>query len=164
MKWQEVLRLHLQNLNPQKDRIAVVGIGNEMRGDDGAGVLVTRALRARLHSSQILLIDAGVAPENCTGALRRFQPAFVLLIDSAQMGETAGAVRLLDCKDVEGLSASTHTLPLSLLADYLLRELGCAVLIVGIQPRHMRVGAPLSLAVQYVVDTLIKQLCALWEE
>ena len=75
----------LRRLN-RPPRLAVVGIGHELRGDDAAGVRVARALQSRFPTSDALVaIDAGSAPENHTGALRRFKPDLVLLIDAAQI-------------------------------------------------------------------------------
>jgi hydrogenase 3 maturation protease len=138
----------------------VVGIGHELRGDDAAGIAVARALRPRVAAhEQVLVIDAGPAPENFTGPLRRFDPDLVLLVDAAQMNETAGTVRWLACRETAGLSASTHTLPPYVLAGYLTAELGCEVALLGIQPGNAcLVGAPLSTAVRKAVSAVAQAL------
>ena len=57
-------------------RVAVVGIGNEFNGDDCAGPLIARKLIARVTPREnILIVDAGTAPENITGSLRSFPAA-----------------------------------------------------------------------------------------
>ncbi len=100
-------------------RTAVVGVGSELHGDDAAGILAARLLLPLLAGhDHLLVIDAGPAPENCTGTLRRFQPDLVLLIDAAQMNDPAGAVGWLPWQSIDGISASTHTLPLHLVAQY----------------------------------------------
>jgi hydrogenase 3 maturation protease len=120
---------------PRPARVAVLGIGNELNGDDGAGVRVVRELAARLPATPgVLLIDGGVAPENFTGPLRRFQPDLVIEIDAAHLGETPGTTQVVDWREADGLSASTHTLPPSVLGHYLVSELGCEVRLIGIQP------------------------------
>ncbi len=134
--WQERLARWVRN--PGK-RLALVGIGNEQRRDDAAGVWIARRL-APLASDSLLILDAGHAPENSTAALRRFAPDSILLIDAAEMGEAPGSVRLLETAEIEGMSASTHSLPLSMLADYLRLELGCEVLLLGIQPASTEYG------------------------
>src|SRR5512147_1394215 len=120
---------------PRPARVAILGIGNELSGDDGAGVRVVRELAARLPATPgVLLIDGGVAPENFTGPLRRFQPDLVLEIDAALLDEPPGTTRAIDWREADGLSASTHTLPPSVLASYLVSELKCDVRLIGIQP------------------------------
>jgi hypothetical protein len=83
--------------------VAIVGIGNELNGDDGAGVWVLRNLKdviGRVADSPVLIIDAGTAPENVTGALRKFAPELILLIDAAQLNEPPGTARLPDGRPV----------------------------------------------------------------
>jgi hydrogenase 3 maturation protease len=105
-------------------------------------------------------MDGGHAPENATGQLRRFEPEIVLLVDAADMGEHPGTVRLIDLDEIEGMSASTHSLPLSMLANYLVLELGCTVNLLGIQPKSNEVGELISPevagAVREVVDTIVE--------
>lgn len=102
-----------------------------------------------------MAIDAGSAPENFTGALRRFAPDLALLIDAAQMDEAPGAVRWLAWPDVDGFDASTHTLPLRLVAQYLSDELGCQAALIGIQPADTSIDAPLSPDAQAAVDEVV---------
>jgi len=132
-------------------RLAVVGIGNELNGDDAAGVLVARALRP-LQRSDFLVIEAGPAPENFTGTLRRFRPEQILLVDAAEMGEPPGTVAWVDWPAAGGWGGSTHTLPPSVLARFLVEELGCRAALVGIQPARLDFGAGVSAAVRRAVD------------
>ena len=60
-------------------RIAVLGIGNDLRGDDGVGSLVARSLRERFPDAAF---DGGQAPENQAGPLRRARPDTVVAIVS----------------------------------------------------------------------------------
>ena len=145
---------------PRPARVAVLGIGNELNGDDGAGVRVVRELAARLPATPgVLLIDGGLAPENFTGPLRRFQPNLVLEVDAAHLGEAPGTTSWVDWREADGLSASTHTLPPSVLAGYLVSELGCEVSLIGIQPACLEMSAPLSPAVERAVLQLAGALC-----
>ena len=130
-------------------RTAVIGIGHELRGDDAAGVLLTRTLADILSANEnVLLVEGGAAPENSLGVIRRFRPGRVIMVDTAEMGASPGTVRWLDWQKAEGLSASTHTLPLALLARYLTVELGCRVELLAIQPETNWLDAPLSPAVK----------------
>jgi len=147
--------------SPRPARIAIVGVGNELNGDDGAGPRVVRQLAARLPATPgLLLIDAGLAPENFGGPLRRFGPDLVLEIDAADHGRAPGAVVWVDWRDADGLSASTHTLPPSVFAEYLVAELGCRVGLIGIQPGALELNAPLSPAVDRACTQLADALCA----
>lgn len=101
------------------------------------------------------MIDAGIAPENQTGPIRRFAPDLVVMIDAAQMDEPPGTIRWLDWAETDGLSASTHTLPPYLLAKFLAAETGCAVGLIGIQPAQNGFGAPLSAVMAAAVEAVV---------
>jgi hydrogenase 3 maturation protease len=163
--WPEALEQTLERLSraDRPARVAIVGIGHELCGDDAAGVVAARALR-RLVSAHdwLLVIDAGPAPENSTGPLRRFAPDLVLLIDAAQMGAPPGAVQWVDWRSASGLSASTHTLPCATLGRYLVAQLGCEVALLGIQPAGTCIGARLSGMVRRAVQTLVQRLSVLF--
>jgi hydrogenase 3 maturation protease len=181
--WQNWLRQKLASY--PRPSIAILGIGNELRGDDAAGVIIARELHelssggshagiadrdvgvsllpaAPTEMSAIpvwepplLIIEAGAAPEAFTGRLRRFDPDLVLMIDAAQMDQLPGTIRLIEWQDTIGLSASTHTLPLNVIAQYLVAELGCEVAVIGIQPDANTFDTPLSPAVQRAVEEVV---------
>ena len=158
--WQASLQ-NLLNRQTAESRLAIVGIGNTLRSDDAAGVLVARTLIAsRLFRDResVLVMDAGHAPENRTSTLRRFEPDIVLLIDAVDMGESPGSIRWVDMDEIEGMSASTHSLPLSMLARYLNWELKCEVTLLGVQPKSNEVGETVSAEVLQAVNAIVEAL------
>ena len=141
-------------------RISIVGIGNALRSDDAAGGLVARRLmESRLIQDleTVLVMDAGHAPENGTGQLRRFEPNVVLMIDAAEMGEQPGTIRLIELDEIDGMSASTHSLPLSMLANYLVLELNCQIAVLGIQPVSIDVGEGIDPRVDRAVQQIVSE-------
>jgi hydrogenase 3 maturation protease len=152
--WRKWLKTTLARESaPNKSpRIAVVGVGNELNGDDAAGVLAARRLHRKLDktagSDRILVVEAGLAPENFSGVLRRFRPEIVILLDAVWFDGKAGATVLLEGGQLAGFGASTHLQPLSTLAGFLKEELGCEVWLIGIQPQHLDFGRPMSAAVR----------------
>jgi hydrogenase 3 maturation protease len=93
-----------------------------------------------------------------TGAVRRFQPDLVLFVDAACMDEQPGAVRWLDPQDADGMCASTHTLPLSMVAGYLAAEVGCQTALIGIQPGSLNMRAAITPAVMSAVRDITATL------
>jgi len=145
-------------------RIAVVGIGNELNGDDAAGSLVARALHEHTNLGglyRLLVINAGVAPENITGDVRTFKPNLIVFIDAADMGADPGTVRWIAMDEIDGMSASTHRMPLSMLAQYLTLELACDIVLLGIQPASVEMGKGLSDPVRTTVERMSADLCDL---
>src|SRR5512146_590776 len=95
--WKTSLSLHPPQLrsNGKAPRVAIVGIGNSLRSDDAAGILITRTLAQQecaADKDRVLIVEAGHAPENHTAELRVFAPDVILLVDAADMGKEPGAV------------------------------------------------------------------------
>ena len=162
--WQQHLRTCLKKKSTAERpvRLSVMGIGHELCGDDAVGLQVARMLReVEGKNPQLLIIEAGPAPENFTGLLRRFEPDLIWLVDAALFEELPGAVRCLPWDEVEGMSASTHTLPLNLLASYLTAELGCELELIGIQPGQTFADAPLTPPVMNAAKAVAEELAEL---
>jgi len=159
--WQASLKA---SLNPPKRaeqpvRLAVLGIGHELCGDDAVGVRLAGMLRPLTAGNErLLIIEAGPAPENFTGSLRRFRPDLVLLVDAAQMDTGPGTIAWLDLQSTGGISASSHTLPLHILVSYLEAELACQVALIGIQPQQTFADEPLTPPVQAAAQAVVEAL------
>jgi hydrogenase maturation protease HycI len=144
------------NDDPTPLRVAVVGVGNELNGDDAAGNQVAARLLARSgFPEHFLPILAGAIPENASGPLRRFRADLVIMIDAADFGGTVGEIRWLNGTDISGFSASSHTLPLPVLGHYLEEELNCRVEYLGIQPAQLEFGSDLTAEVEQAVRELV---------
>lgn len=146
----------------------MIGVGQALNADDAAGVLVVQTLSKRHRAGwsdaprpapfSLLIVEAAHALENCTGAILRFAPDLVILVDAAAMGDPPGTIRWLDWKDTTGFDACTHTLPPSMVARYLTAELACEVVLIGIQPQDTSLGAPVSPPVRRAVSTVARGL------
>lgn len=139
-------------------RIAVVGIGNEFRNDDAAGVLVARTLLQYENLGHALILRAGHAPENFTSELRAYHPHLVLMIDAADMGAAPGEISLIPFDQIDGMTASTHSLPLSMLSRYLTLELNCAIVLIGIQAVSNDVGETVNPSVMTAVHEVAEAI------
>ena len=155
-------------------RVAILGIGNSLNGDDGVGVELADRLidlnrtHQPVHNLEINIINGGPVPENYTGALRKSPPDLVLMIDAAQMNEAPGKIGWINVGDLSGYSASTHGMPLSLLANFLIQEYNCQVGLIGIQPEPGAVALTIDTALSPEVDRaaseIVKFLSSLfWE-
>lgn len=153
------LRNKLEKLLSGWEKLAIIGVGNELNGDDGAGILAAKMLRGTLKRNQgIQVITAGTMPENFTGLLRRSRPSHVLLIDAADTGKAPGTVDIIDAGSIKESAPGTHTIPLSVLAGYLKEEMGSEVTILGIQPDNLSYGKEVSEKVKDSVTQLVDLL------
>lgn len=155
LTWRERLQENLRTPSEGHRRVAVLGVGHELRGDDAVGLMVVRQIE---RSDRVMVIEGGPAPENATGMLRTFHPHVVILVDAAQLNCSPGTIACLNAEDLDGLSASTHTLPLDLLARYLMHELGCVVVLIGIQPAQNHLNSGLSPAVEWAAQSVSSTL------
>jgi len=90
--------------------VAVVCLGNPLRGDDAFGYLVYRLLR----SAGFPALYAGAAPENVIGKLSGWKPRTVVIVDALLGGEPGLTIVKL-FETVTPLASTTHSVPLELL-------------------------------------------------
>ncbi|HKJ91647.1 MAG TPA: hydrogenase maturation protease [Longimicrobiales bacterium] len=151
-------------------RVTVVGVGNPMRGDDGAGCRIARALHHACASSPaprtpdaaLTIIDAEEVPESFLGPVVASRPDVVLLVDAVDLGAEPGASALLEAGDLTDGALFTHRTPLAPLAAYIHNLTGAHILLLAIQPACLDWGAPLSAPVAATVDDLTLLLREAW--
>lgn len=125
-------------------RIAVLGIGSELRGDDAAGILVCRKLEKLYSNSRqrkVKVFIGETAPENLTGEIKRFCPTHLIIVDAIDVRKRPGSVVFLKPEESKGVSFCTHQLPIKILTDYLAQSLKCGMIIIGIQAGQMGFGS-----------------------
>jgi hydrogenase 3 maturation protease len=106
-------------------------------------------------------MEGGSAPENFSGPLRRFYPDWLILLDIAQMEAEPGGIDWLEMNEIEGVTATTHGLPVSMLANFLISETNCRVGALLIQPASLEFDGALSAEVSEAVDELVEGLTEL---
>lgn len=158
-------------------RVAVVGVGSELRADDAAGLLVLEHLQRKLlpqkkvgqrppaapsDKPDIKLFNGGTAPENLTGEIKRFKPDLLIMVDAIELGKRPGTIDLLDLQKIKDTAFLTHKLPLKLMLDYLAAEMSFTFIFIGIQPKSLDFAAPVSKPVlrscRVLVDLLSSSL------
>lgn len=128
-----------------------------MMGDDAAGPLLARAMKiAPIKDWNVL--DGGSVPENCLHLIRDMAPELVLIVDAADMDLSPGEVRLIDPDRIDDyFPMTTHTLPLAYLVQAL-RAFTPRVDLLGIQPRAVAFGLPISQEVRSAVKLIYQDL------
>ena len=133
----------------------VVGVGNPLRGDDVAGLVLGRAVAARTGNPYLECEDV---PENYLAEMRTSEASTIMLVDAADMDAAAGAIRLLDRRELSGWNISTHNCSLSLLADLLAEQCDKRVLLLAIQPASLAWGRRLSPQVADAIAAFVADL------
>jgi len=136
----DALRRRIMNAR----RLALVGIGDELVPPDRLGMYSAREI-GRHHLPGVEVFLAGTVPESVTGPLRRYQPDHVLFLDAADMGIRPGTIAIIEPGQIHAsLVVSTHVLPLTVVMDYIKRDSGAEVTLLGIQPDLTRSDKVLS--------------------
>ena len=126
----------------------IIGIGNTLKGDDGAGCFVCEQLKD-IAPEQV--IDAGTVPENHIGPIIEKRPEVLVVIDAIDFGGSAGGVKIFAVDELSSAAFSTHTLSPRLFVDVVCKSISAAVWFVGIQPGQTALGEGLSSQVEEAV-------------
>lgn len=141
-------------------RTLIVGIGNTLKGDDGAGPLVCEQLSGLGVSAE--LIDAGTVPENYIQPIIKKAPENLLIVDAVDFGAPAGTIRVFKAEQLNTHAFSTHTLSPHLFVDMIRRSVEVNVYFVGIQPAQTQFGHPVSADVAKAVQHLCRTLAEIF--
>ncbi len=139
----------LNNLRGSKT--IIVGVGNTLKGDDGAGPLVCQQLYGKVCAE---LMDVGTAPENYIQSIIRKAPQNLLIIDAVDFGASPGTISVFKPEQLNTLVISTHTLSPRLFIDMICQSIKVNVCFVGIQPLQTKLGQPLSVEADKAVQQL----------
>jgi hydrogenase 3 maturation protease len=131
-------------------RVAVCGIGNRIRGDDGVGPEVITELRSQV-SEECMLYDFDENPENFIGDLIDYGPEKVILVDAVDMGQKPGSVGLIDFHSVKKQVMSTHKMPVSMFIEHLQNRMRFKLIFVGVQPKDIGLNKEMSNEVRQAI-------------
>ncbi|MBN1896249.1 MAG: hydrogenase maturation peptidase HycI [Candidatus Aenigmarchaeota archaeon] len=131
----------------------LMGIGNEINGDDAAGVFIAKRFSAKGWKS----INCETVPENFLGVIKREKPELLVLVDATEMELEPGEIRLISKNRLNSEVDSTHSLSLHFLVSELEKHAG-KILFIGIQPESMETGEEMSPAVASSAGKLLKIL------
>lgn len=122
-------------------KLIVLGVGNELKSDDGVGPFIIRKLiDENIENDNLLLINAETVPENFTGKIRKENPSHVIIVDACLMGTEPGEIKIVDKEDFANIGISTHSMSLSYFVKYLEMDNDFKVIFVGIEPETMDWG------------------------
>lgn len=142
-------------------RIAFLGVGSPLRGDDAVGLYLLDRLEEHLlpgSGQEFQFYRGESAPENFTGEIRRFDPTHLVILDAAQLEEPPGSFRRIAPETIAEVGFTTHVLPLKFLVAYLNQVTHCEILIIGIQPQQLEFTLNLTPTVQKAADDFLEAL------
>lgn len=137
-------------------KTCLVGIGNDLRGDDGFGPYFIERLREKALLPQANLMTVEDVPENYAFPISKKEVTSVVFVDAVILKAPPGTVVLGPLEELEeiGQVASTHKLSLRLTAR-VIQETGKKVYLLGVVPESTEFGRGLSPAVSQAADELV---------
>jgi hydrogenase 3 maturation protease len=132
-------------------KFVLLGVGNPLRADDGAGPELLRRLR---NKTSAILLDCEEVPENYLGEIAAIQPETIVVIDAVNLGAGAGAVALLEEDNFQSIGWSTHHGSLRPMIKYIKANTKADVFVLGIQPKSTEFGTEISPEVRQTIDLL----------
>jgi hydrogenase 3 maturation protease len=125
-------------------KAVVIGVGNELKADDGIGLRVAKELQKELAGKDTLVIPAEV-PENHIQPIAKFRPDMLVLVDSADFKGKAGEIRAIRDDEISKVFTNTHSVPLILLLEAIRKQSPkTRTIFMGIQPKSTEFGRPMS--------------------
>jgi hydrogenase maturation protease len=150
--WRERLR---DTIADPSRPVHLVGVGNELRTDDGAGLEIVSCLRSELGGAPapgVKIHASSPTPERLLAKLASGEGRIVVF-DAVEASASPGHVVFRPMADTRYGFFGTHNIPLKLvpgLADRL-----DDVFLVGVQPASLEVGMGLSEAAQKSVREIV---------
>ncbi len=152
---EEDLRRQIEDLAGD-GRVYVLGLGNTDRADDGAGVLVSLALKKRFPSFSYSEHDG--VEGTVLDISEKKEDATIVFVDAADMGLEPGSIKVIPKDRIKETEITTHRVAVALMASILERS-GKKAAVVCIQPERIefmgKVSKPVRVSVQKVVNVLL---------
>jgi hydrogenase 3 maturation protease len=147
----------LEQLSIFRDSATVIlGIGNVLKGDDGAGPLVCQKLKDAEICAEV--IDTGTVPENYIQTIIKKAPQNLVIIDAIDFGNEPGTLKVFKPEQLSSHVISTHSLSPRLFIDMICQNIRVEVYFIGIQPAQMQLGHPVSSQVNLAIEKLSEVL------
>ena len=143
-------------------RIAVIGLGNTLRRDDGIGIAVLESLLTSYKREGVDYFNFGIASFDLLHRMENYQA--VLLVDAVNAGLACGECKIfaleeIDCNLQEDSPLSSHELDLrSIFELYKKLDFKTRVYVAGIQAGDVSFGQGLSEALKNKQTELVEKI------
>ena len=132
----------LSNFLEGFEKLIVLGVGNELKCDDGVGPYIIKKLKEENieNKKKLLFIDSQTVPENFTGKIRKENPSHLIIVDACLMDCEPGDMKIVNKYDFANIGISTHSMSLSFFVRFLEQGNDMRIIFVGIEPESMDYG------------------------
>jgi hydrogenase maturation protease len=145
----------------ENNKVLIVGIGNEFRSDDGAGIVCARKLNEKLNSN-IRVIENDGDGASLIESWKGFDK--VILIDSVSIGSKPGTIHNIEAAKTEfPKQNSVHSSHLFSVAEAIetakvLNKLPEKLIVYGIEGKSYELGSKISDEVNSAIEKLVTEI------
>ena len=119
MRFLETVQSAIKSFINNSTKIAILGIGNYLKSDDGFGVYVVESLvknysknyenlslekEVNSVNNRLILMNCGVVPENFTDVIKKENPDKIIMVDAALMHQEPGTLRIVESDEISETS------------------------------------------------------------
>lgn len=144
------------------NKIAVIGIGNTLRRDDGIGIIILDSLLKFHKREEVDYLNFGIASFDLLHRIQDYDA--VLLIDGINASLRTGGLKIFKLEDIkynmDTFNTSTHELSLKNIFDFY-RNFGLKIKIyvAGIQVGDTSYGESISEPLKKQLDKIVREAC-----
>ena len=118
--------------NRLQGTVLAIGIGNTDYCDDGSGINLVKRLQPNNSLKTMLVYDS---PEFHLEEIISKTPDVIMFVDSTDLGSPPGSATIIEKFQLCEKRASTHRVPLSVIAKYISERTYADIFLLGIQPK-----------------------------
>ncbi len=142
-------------------KIAVIGLGNTLRRDDGIGIIILESLFNSFRKEGVDYLNFGIASFDLVHRMEAYE--LILLIDGIDAGLNPGGFKIFELKDIayaiKSPALSTHEFDLKSLFELYKRfELKSKIYVAGIQVQDVSFGDSLSQPLKDRLDQIPQEI------
>lgn len=123
-------------------KVVIITLGNELRGDDGAGILFGNLIKGKTPF-ELDVFNGLSSPENITRPVADSKPDTIIIVDAMDFGGHPGEINIALSDELSADTISTHG-TLGLLIEYLKIQTGAGIYILGFQSQSLTLGTGIS--------------------
>jgi hydrogenase maturation protease len=154
-----------EGVSENKPRLLLIGVGNQYRTDDAAGLMVVRSLKNQAPAFLEIIEESGEG----ASLMERWRGANgVIMVDAVSSGAPPGTIHRLDARrqaiPIDFFSYSTHAFSVAEAVEMarVLDQLPPKMIIYGIEGGSFEFGTSpspaLEAAVSQVIESILKDL------
>jgi hydrogenase maturation protease len=151
---------HLKQLLTQRPLI-FLGIGSEIRGDDGWALRFINTLK-KIAPPDVHCIWTATTPENFFAPIAKIAPRQIIICDAGDFKAHPGTYRLFNYNEIADDDIFfTHRTSMRLLSLMIEKRINCPIQVLLLQPENVEISFNLSLSVQQGLKNLINEITPL---